>query len=140
MFFSTMKRPGKEKQTKSIQPPDFDISEISGNQATAVPYQTAITKNPDVRSAIEGVKYIAETMKSDEESNNVILQKQKRLYSLMTLPFVKVACLSFSTQAAEEWKFVAMVLDHILLCVFMAVCLVGTLGVFAGRLIELSML
>lgn len=140
MFFSTMKRPGKEKQTKSIQPPDFDISEISGNQATAVPYQTTITKNPDVRSAIEGVKYIAETMKSDEESNNVILQKQKRLYSLMTLPFVKVACLSFSTQAAEEWKFVAMVLDHILLCVFMAVCLVGTLGVFAGRLIELSML
>lgn len=43
-------------------------------------------------------------------------------------------------QAAEEWKFVAMVLDHILLCVFMAVCLIGTLGVFAGRLIELSML
>lgn len=46
----------------------------------------------------------------------------------------------FSVQAAEEWKFVAMVLDHILLCVFMAVCLIGTLGVFAGRLIELSML
>ncbi len=47
---------------------------------------------------------------------------------------------AFSLQAAEEWKFVAMVLDHILLCVFMAVCLIGTLGVFAGRLIELSML
>lgn len=74
MFFSTMKRPGKEKQNKSIQPADFDISEISGNQATAVPYQTSLTKNPDVRSAIEGVKYIAETMKSDEESNNVILK------------------------------------------------------------------
>lgn len=72
MFFSTMKRPGKEKQSKSTQPSDFDISEISGNQATAVPYQTTITKNPDVRSAIEGVEYIAETMKSDEESNNVI--------------------------------------------------------------------
>ncbi|KAM7385271.1 hypothetical protein PAMP_001359 [Pampus punctatissimus] len=51
-------------------------------------------------------------MKSDEESNN----------------------------AAEEWKFVAMVLDHILLCVFMAVCIIGTLAVFAGRLIELNML
>lgn len=58
----------------------------------------------------------------------------------MTLLFVKVTWLFFSTQAAEEWKFVAMVLDHILLCVFMAVCLIGTLGVFAGRLIELSML
>ena len=43
-------------------------------------------------------------------------------------------------QAAEEWKFVAMVLDHILLCVFMAVCIIGTLGVFAGRLIELNTL
>ncbi|XP_074515377.1 acetylcholine receptor subunit alpha-like isoform X1 [Sebastes fasciatus] len=113
MFFSTMKRPGKEKQLKSnIYGGDFDISDISGNQTSSVPYQSPITKNPDVRSAIEGVKYIAETMKSDEESNN----------------------------AAEEWKFVAMVLDHILLCVFMAVCLIGTLGVFAGRLIELSML
>ncbi len=45
-----------------------------------------------------------------------------------------------SLQAAEEWKFVAMVLDHILLCVFMAVCIIGTLAVFAGRLIELNML
>ncbi|KAK1903124.1 Acetylcholine receptor subunit alpha [Dissostichus eleginoides] len=111
MFFSTMKRPGKEMQAKpNLYGAGFDISDISGNQASSVPYQSPMTKNPDVRSAIEGVKYIAETMKSDEESNN----------------------------AAEEWKFVAMVLDHILLCVFMAVCLIGTLGVFAGRLIELS--
>lgn len=47
---------------------------------------------------------------------------------------------SFPLQACEEWKFVAMVLDHILLCVFMSVCIIGTLAVFAGRLIELSML
>ncbi|KAI3363443.1 hypothetical protein L3Q82_012056, partial [Scortum barcoo] len=91
MFFSTMKR---------------------NPTPTSVTYQSPIVKNPDVRSAIEGVKYIAETMKSDEDSNN----------------------------AAEEWKFVAMVLDHILLCVFMAVCIIGTLAVFAGRLIELNML
>lgn len=71
MFFSTMKRPGKEKQIKSIYGGDFDISDISGNQTTTVPYHSPITDNPDVRSAIEGVKYIAETMKSDEESNNV---------------------------------------------------------------------
>ncbi|KAG9341002.1 hypothetical protein JZ751_020197 [Albula glossodonta] len=112
MFFSTMKRPSKEKQERQVFSADFDISDISGKPAPAsVTFQSPITKNPDVRSAIEGVKYIAETMKSDEESNN----------------------------AAEEWKFVAMVLDHILLCVFMAVCIIGTLGVFAGRLIELSM-
>lgn len=73
MFFSTMKRPGKEKQSKPIYGAEFDISDISGSQATPEPYHSPIIKNPDVRSAIEGVKYIAETMKSDEESNNVIL-------------------------------------------------------------------
>lgn len=142
MFFSTMKRPGKEKQNKCIHGANFDISDISGNQISAVTYHSPITKNPDVRSAIEGVKYIAETMKSDEESNNV-----NSLTHNMSLIFFKESCLCvcdalspFSSQAAEEWKFVAMVLDHILLCVFMAVCLIGTLGVFAGRLIELSML
>ncbi|CAL8321838.1 unnamed protein product [Merluccius merluccius] len=113
MFFSTMKRPSKDKPDKCVYGAGFDMTDISGKPTpSAIPFQSPITKNPDVRSAIEGVKYIAETMKSDEESNN----------------------------AAEEWKFVAMVLDHILLCVFMAVCLIGTLGVFAGRLIELSML
>ena len=30
-----------------------------------------LIKHPEVKSAIEGVKYIAETMKSDQESNNV---------------------------------------------------------------------
>lgn len=42
------------------------------------------------------------------------------------------------SQAAEEWKYVAMVMDHILLGVFMLVCIIGTLAVFAGRLIELN--
>ena len=31
-----------------------------------------------------------------------------------------------------------MVMDHILLAVFMLVCIIGTLAVFAGRLIELN--
>ncbi|KAI4880287.1 hypothetical protein NFI96_030724 [Prochilodus magdalenae] len=113
MFFSTMKRPSQERRKNHSLTQDFDISDISGKPVpTSVNFQSPIIKNPDVRSAIEGVKYIAETMRGDEESNN----------------------------AAEEWKFVAMVLDHILLCVFMAVCIIGTVGVFAGRLIELNML
>lgn len=44
----------------------------------------------------------------------------------------------FNHQAAEEWKFVAMVVDHLLLGIFMLVCIIGTLSVFAGRLLELS--
>ncbi|XP_051567899.1 acetylcholine receptor subunit alpha-like isoform X1 [Myxocyprinus asiaticus] len=113
MFFSAVKRSSQEWQKMRLFLVDFDISDISGKPMPAsVTYHSPITKNPDVRSAIEGVKYIADTMKSGEESNS----------------------------AAEEWKFVAMVLDHILLCVFMAVCITGTVGVFAGCLIELSML
>lgn len=55
---------------------DYNLSPLSLSSAgnpnpTSVTYQSPIAKNPDVRSAIEGVKYIAETMKSDEESNNV---------------------------------------------------------------------
>ena len=144
MFFSTMKRPAKERQDKNIYGADFDISDISGKPTpTAVAYQSPMTKNPDVRSAIEGVKYIAETMKSDEESNSVRLWNSLlsflQFVSLWQISvYVFLTALLFS-QAAEEWKFVAMVLDHILLCVFMAVCIIGTLGVFAGRLIELSM-
>ncbi|XP_060774704.1 acetylcholine receptor subunit alpha-like isoform X1 [Neoarius graeffei] len=113
MFFSSMKRPSRERKGRQPFPADFDISDISGKpMPTSVTFHSPIIKNPDVQSAIEGVKYIAETMRGDEESNNAI----------------------------EEWKFVAMVLDHILLCLFMVVCIIGTIGVFAGRLIELNML
>uniref|UniRef100_A0A8C5XGG9 Acetylcholine receptor subunit alpha n=1 Tax=Microcebus murinus TaxID=30608 RepID=A0A8C5XGG9_MICMU len=111
MFFSTMKRPSREKQDKKIFTEDIDISDISGKPGpTPMGFHSPLIKHPEVKSAIEGVKYIAETMKSDQESNN----------------------------AAEEWKYVAMVMDHILLGVFMLVCIIGTLAVFAGRLIELN--
>uniref|UniRef100_A0A8C5QQG7 Cholinergic receptor nicotinic alpha 1 subunit n=1 Tax=Leptobrachium leishanense TaxID=445787 RepID=A0A8C5QQG7_9ANUR len=112
MFFSTMKRPSQEKQGKTLFSEDIDISEISGKRGpAAMVYQSPVLKNPDVKSAIEGIKYIADTMKGDQESN----------------------------KASEEWKFVAMVLDHLLLAGFMIVCVIGTLAVFAGRLIELHM-
>ncbi|KAK2492472.1 hypothetical protein MC885_005406 [Smutsia gigantea] len=111
MFFSTMKRPSREKQDKNIFTEDIDISDISGKPGPPpMGFHSPLIKHPEVKSAIEGVKYIAETMKSDQESNN----------------------------AAEEWKYVAMVMDHILLGVFMLVCIIGTLAVFAGRLIELN--
>uniref|UniRef100_A0A2R8ZN86 Acetylcholine receptor subunit alpha n=1 Tax=Pan paniscus TaxID=9597 RepID=A0A2R8ZN86_PANPA len=111
MFFSTMKRPSREKQDKKIFTEDIDISDISGKPGPPpMGFHSPLIKHPEVKSAIEGIKYIAETMKSDQESNN----------------------------AAAEWKYVAMVMDHILLGVFMLVCIIGTLAVFAGRLIELN--
>uniref|UniRef100_A0A2K5RK65 Acetylcholine receptor subunit alpha n=1 Tax=Cebus imitator TaxID=2715852 RepID=A0A2K5RK65_CEBIM len=111
MFFSTMKRPSREKQDKKIFTEDIDISDISGKPGPPpMGFHSPLIKHPEVKSAIEGIKYIAETMKADQESNN----------------------------AAEEWKYVAMVMDHILLGVFMLICIIGTLAVFAGRLIELN--
>lgn len=65
-------KPPSEKTSDSLRPP-------AGNPTpTSVTYQSPIVKNPDVRSAIEGVKYIAETMKADEESNNVRLAEGKK--------------------------------------------------------------
>lgn len=139
-------KPSLEKSSLSpLAPPP------AGNPTpTSVTYQSPIVKNPDVRSAIEGVKYIAETMKADEESNNVRLAEAKsRDIQMSSYGFragfhsenlCRINECFVCLQAAEEWKFVAMVLDHILLCVFMAVCIIGTLAVFAGRLIELNML
>lgn len=72
MFFSTMKRPSREKQDKKIFTEDMDISDISGKPGPPpTGFHSPLIKHPEVKSAIEGVKYIAETMKSDQESNNV---------------------------------------------------------------------
>uniref|UniRef100_H2ZA06 Neurotransmitter-gated ion-channel ligand-binding domain-containing protein n=1 Tax=Ciona savignyi TaxID=51511 RepID=H2ZA06_CIOSA len=38
----------------------------------------------------------------------------------------------------DEWKYVAMVLDHFLLYIFILACVVGTVGIFGKRLWEVS--
>lgn len=67
-----MKRPSREKRDKKIFTEDIDISDISGKPGPPpMGFHSPLIKHPEVKSAIEGVKYIAETMKSDQESNNV---------------------------------------------------------------------
>ncbi|KAM5178058.1 neuronal acetylcholine receptor subunit beta-4 [Callospermophilus lateralis] len=56
----------------------------------------------DVQEALEGVSFIAQHMKSDDEDQNVI----------------------------EDWKYVAMVVDRLFLWVFVLVCILGTVGLF----------
>uniref|UniRef100_A0A3B3YP90 Cholinergic receptor, nicotinic, alpha 6 n=1 Tax=Poecilia mexicana TaxID=48701 RepID=A0A3B3YP90_9TELE len=58
--------------------------------------------SPEVRQAIESVKYIAENMRSRNKAKEV----------------------------EDDWKYVAMVIDRIFLWVFVTVCVLGTMGLF----------
>uniref|UniRef100_A0A8C6LH93 Cholinergic receptor nicotinic alpha 3 subunit n=1 Tax=Nothobranchius furzeri TaxID=105023 RepID=A0A8C6LH93_NOTFU len=63
--------------------------------------------SPEVREAIESVKYIAENMKLQNEAKEV----------------------------QDDWKYVAMVIDRIFLWVFVLVCILGTAGLFLQPLL-----
>uniref|UniRef100_H2MH42 Cholinergic receptor, nicotinic, alpha 6 n=1 Tax=Oryzias latipes TaxID=8090 RepID=H2MH42_ORYLA len=64
--------------------------------------------SPEVKQAIESVKYIAENMRSRNKAKEV----------------------------EDDWKYVAMVIDRIFLWVFVTVCLLGTMGLFLQPLIS----
>ncbi|KAJ8390990.1 hypothetical protein AAFF_G00097680 [Aldrovandia affinis] len=63
--------------------------------------------SPEIKQAIESVKYIAENMRSRNKAKEV----------------------------EDDWKYVAMVIDRIFLWVFVLVCVLGTLGLFLQPLI-----
>ncbi|XP_032480471.1 neuronal acetylcholine receptor subunit alpha-3 [Phocoena sinus] len=58
--------------------------------------------SPEIKEAIQSVKYIAENMKAQNEAKEV----------------------------QDDWKYVAMVIDRIFLWVFILVCILGTAGLF----------
>uniref|UniRef100_A0A4W3I7T5 Cholinergic receptor, nicotinic, beta 4 (neuronal) n=1 Tax=Callorhinchus milii TaxID=7868 RepID=A0A4W3I7T5_CALMI len=58
--------------------------------------------SPEVQQAIDGVKFIADNMKNEDENESV----------------------------TEDWKYVAMVVDRLFLWIFVVVCVVGTIGLF----------
>uniref|UniRef100_A0A8C8E436 Cholinergic receptor, nicotinic, alpha 6 n=1 Tax=Oryzias sinensis TaxID=183150 RepID=A0A8C8E436_9TELE len=64
--------------------------------------------SPEVKQAIESVKYIAENMRSRNKAKEV----------------------------EDDWKYVAMVIDRIFLWVFVTVCVLGTMGLFLQPLIS----
>ncbi|XP_065110754.1 neuronal acetylcholine receptor subunit alpha-6 [Paramisgurnus dabryanus] len=63
--------------------------------------------SPEIKQAIESVKYIAENMRSRNKAKEV----------------------------EDDWKYVAMVIDRIFLWVFVLVCVLGTMGLFLQPLI-----
>ncbi|KAL1007190.1 hypothetical protein UPYG_G00083250 [Umbra pygmaea] len=79
---------------------------LDGGLTTLSPYLS-----PEVREAIESVKYIAENMRIQNEAKEV----------------------------QDDWKYVAMVIDRIFLWVFILVCILGTAGLFIQPLLLFDM-
>ncbi|XP_056428932.1 neuronal acetylcholine receptor subunit beta-4 isoform X2 [Hyla sarda] len=71
-------------------------------------YRQSRKFSPQVQEAMEGVSFIADHMKSDDEDQSII----------------------------EDWKYVAMVVDRLFLWIFIIVCVVGTVGLFMQPLLH----
>ncbi|XP_075853227.1 neuronal acetylcholine receptor subunit alpha-6 [Microcebus murinus] len=82
----------------------------SGRRLSHQPLQWAAENSehsPGVEDVVNSVRFIAENMKSHDETK----------------------------EAEDDWKYVAMVVDRVLLWVFAAACVCGTAGLFAQPLL-----
>ncbi|KAL0974214.1 hypothetical protein UPYG_G00217170 [Umbra pygmaea] len=84
----------------------WKISDLSEN--TEFRKRMTVKCNADVEEAVNGVRYVAEKMKSEDNDEGVI----------------------------EDWKYVAMVIDRLFLWIFVLVCITGTLGLFMQPLFQ----
>uniref|UniRef100_A0A3Q3L2L4 Cholinergic receptor, nicotinic, alpha 3 n=1 Tax=Mastacembelus armatus TaxID=205130 RepID=A0A3Q3L2L4_9TELE len=82
-------------------------SQCSSSESLDGGIMSLLPLSPEVREAIESVKYIAENMKLQNEAKEV----------------------------QDDWKYVAMVIDRIFLWVFVLVCILGTAGLFLQPLL-----
>ncbi|XP_063301992.1 neuronal acetylcholine receptor subunit beta-4 [Pelobates fuscus] len=71
--------------------------------------RTSRKLSPEVQEAMEGVTFIADHMKTEDEDQSII----------------------------EDWKYVAMVVDRLFLWIFIIVCVVGTVGLFIQPLLQM---
>ncbi|XP_039266818.2 acetylcholine receptor subunit alpha-1-B-like [Styela clava] len=109
MFSSTIKKMNPFADDEEMKSKKNFYNEISDISGSEGSDGRALL-NPDTKEAIEGIQLVAEHFKDEEES--------------------------YKEQI--EWKYVAMVLDHFLLYVFIAAILLGTIGIFGKRLLELG--
>ncbi|AWP01870.1 putative neuronal acetylcholine receptor subunit alpha-3-like [Scophthalmus maximus] len=82
-------------------------SQCSSSESLDGGIMSLLPLSPEVREAIESVKYIAENMRLQNEAKEV----------------------------QDDWKYVAMVIDRIFLWVFVLVCILGTAGLFLQPLL-----
>ncbi|XP_029016613.1 neuronal acetylcholine receptor subunit beta-2 [Betta splendens] len=84
-----------------------DIPDAGGGLAD-FQRSVALQSDADLEEAVDGVRYIAEHMKTEDDDEGII----------------------------EDWKYVAMVIDRLFLWIFILVCVVGTLGLFMQPLFQ----
>nr|XP_033776821.1 neuronal acetylcholine receptor subunit beta-4 isoform X2 [Geotrypetes seraphini] len=70
--------------------------------------RSSMKVSSEIQEAMDGVKFIADHMKSDDDSQSII----------------------------EDWKYVAMVVDRLFLWIFIVVCVLGTVGLFMQPLFQ----
>ncbi|KFZ60678.1 hypothetical protein N321_07882, partial [Antrostomus carolinensis] len=83
---------------------DMKVTETLDNVSSHRDFRlrTGTKFSPEVQEAIDGVSFIAEHMRNDDNDQSVI----------------------------EDWKYVAMVVDRLFLWIFVLVCVLGTVGLF----------
>uniref|UniRef100_A0A8C9Y193 Cholinergic receptor nicotinic alpha 3 subunit n=1 Tax=Sander lucioperca TaxID=283035 RepID=A0A8C9Y193_SANLU len=106
-----MTRPERDPETvaKQHKPQALASSKLqcSSSESLDGGIMSLLPLSPEVREAIESVKYIAENMRLQNEAKEV----------------------------QDDWKYVAMVIDRIFLWVFILVCIMGTAGLFLQPLL-----
>ncbi|KAL2098209.1 hypothetical protein ACEWY4_007416 [Coilia grayii] len=77
-------------------------------EGSEIRQRVRVKRDVAVDEAIEGVRFIAEHMKMEDDDEGII----------------------------EDWKYVAMVIDRLFLWIFILVCVIGTLGLFVQPLFQ----
>ncbi|XP_004480446.2 neuronal acetylcholine receptor subunit beta-4 [Dasypus novemcinctus] len=95
-----------------VNPASAALKSPTGSDPAGIPRDFRLRSSgrfrQDVREALEGVSFIAQHMKSDDQDQSVV----------------------------EDWKYVAMVVDRLFLWVFVCVCVLGTVGLFLPPLFQ----
>nr|XP_046193665.1 neuronal acetylcholine receptor subunit beta-2-like [Oncorhynchus gorbuscha] len=87
----------------------WKVGDVSGDGGVPeIRRRVAVQWDADLEEAVDGVRYIAEHMKTEDGDEGII----------------------------EDWKYVAMVIDRLFLWIFILVCVVGTLGLFMQPLFQ----
>ncbi|XP_036211403.1 neuronal acetylcholine receptor subunit alpha-3 [Myotis myotis] len=94
---------GASRHRRSVKISNFTANLTRSSSTDSVDAVLSLSAlSPEIKEAIQSVRYIAENMKAQNEAKEI----------------------------QDDWKYVAMVIDRIFLWVFILVCILGTAGLF----------